>query len=143
MPYTTSVISGVDADAELWTPGRNASYFHWTADVVTVTAYAYSHDWANQSALEGDAPYRERAALSAGQRGQPRRVPAEELLPDTRQQIQEPAAQPLLSSGRYGECGGCDRLFEALELGPVEYSVSEWDEGDLIDVEAGRNIRYI
>ena len=39
MPYTTSVISGVDADAELWTPGRNASsYFHWTADVVTVTA---------------------------------------------------------------------------------------------------------
>ena len=53
MPYTTSVISGVDADAELWTPGRNASsYFHWTADVVTVTAYAYSHDWANQSALE-------------------------------------------------------------------------------------------
>ena len=113
MPYTTSVISGVDADAELWTPGRNASsYFHWTADVVTVTAYAYSHDWANQSALEKETRLIVNVPLypldKEGNRG--------EFQPRSYYQIPVSKSKNLLrnhllSSGRYGECGGCDRPF--------------------------------
>lgn len=53
MPYTTSLIAGVDAEAALRTPAKNsASYFNWTPDVITVTAYAYAHQWADGSLLE-------------------------------------------------------------------------------------------
>ena len=53
MPYTTSLIAGVDAEAALRTPAKNsASYFSWAPDVITVTAYAYAHQWADGSLLE-------------------------------------------------------------------------------------------
>ncbi len=53
MPYTTSLIAGVNADAALRTPAKNsASYFNWTPEVITVTAYAYAHQWADGSLLE-------------------------------------------------------------------------------------------
>lgn len=53
MPYTTSLVAGVDAEAELRTPAISVTdYFDWTATDITVTAYAYAHEWANASALE-------------------------------------------------------------------------------------------
>ena len=67
MPYTTSVLTGVNAPAELRTPGRSDNeYFKWTQDpddpdnpnpgrpytLITVTAYAYAHSWDNESSLE-------------------------------------------------------------------------------------------
>lgn len=60
MPYTTSVLSGVNAEADLWTPGLNSGeYFKWTKEaedglytLITVTAYAYAHSWDNKSSLE-------------------------------------------------------------------------------------------
>lgn len=60
MPYSTSVLTGVDAEAALWTPGLNSGeYFKWTKEaedepytLITVTAYAYAHSWDNESSLE-------------------------------------------------------------------------------------------
>lgn len=56
MPYSTSVLrpETMDADAaDLITPELfNGSYFKWTADEITVTAYAYAHVWKNASTLE-------------------------------------------------------------------------------------------
>lgn len=60
MPYTTSVVAGVGAEAALRTPTlTDNAYFRWTQDaedgpytLITVTAYAYAHTWENESALE-------------------------------------------------------------------------------------------
>ena len=55
MPYSTSVVAGVDAEAELrTTTSSNTSYLNWTESEITVTAYAYAHEWADDSALEKD-----------------------------------------------------------------------------------------
>ena len=58
MPWTTSVVSGVDAPAELDTPeiftARGTQFYDWTADEITVTTYAYAHEWADVSALENE-----------------------------------------------------------------------------------------
>lgn len=53
MPYTTSVLAGINGDADLRTPPfSNTGYFNWTEDNITVTAYVYAHSWADASALE-------------------------------------------------------------------------------------------
>lgn len=50
MPYTTSLLAGVGGEADLRTPGLvNTDYFDWTAEQITVTAYAYAHEWADVS----------------------------------------------------------------------------------------------
>lgn len=53
-PYTTPVISGVSYVPFLASTPRGAisDHFQWTEDKVTVTAYAYAHDWKNESVLE-------------------------------------------------------------------------------------------
>lgn len=58
MPWTSSVVSGVDAPAELRTPdlfrSRVKPFYDWTADGITVTTYAYAHEWEDASALENE-----------------------------------------------------------------------------------------
>ncbi len=58
MPWTSSVVSGVDAPAELRTPdlfrSRVKPFYDWTADGITVTTYAYAHEWADASAIENE-----------------------------------------------------------------------------------------
>ena len=50
MPYTTSVIAGVNAPAQLKIPTRNnGGYLHWTENEITVTAYTYAHKWGTGS----------------------------------------------------------------------------------------------
>lgn len=50
MPYTTSLLAGVGGEADLRTPGLvNTDYFDWTVEQITVTAYAYAHEWADAS----------------------------------------------------------------------------------------------
>ncbi len=50
MPYTTSVIAGVDGKAKLDDTGKTSgAYFNWTAEKITVTAYMYAHAWENES----------------------------------------------------------------------------------------------
>lgn len=60
LSYSTSVLTGVNAEAALHTTGltRN-NYFNWTQEtedgpytLITVTAYAYAHSWDNASSLE-------------------------------------------------------------------------------------------
>lgn len=53
MPYSTSLISGVDAPAELITPSLTTTdYFAQTEQSIVVTAYTYAHEWVNESTLE-------------------------------------------------------------------------------------------
>ncbi len=53
LPYTTSLIAGVDGTAYLRNTLLSASsYFHWDSEQIVVTAYAYAHEWTNASALE-------------------------------------------------------------------------------------------
>ena len=58
MPWTSSVVSGVDAPAELRTPElfryTGTPFYDWTAETITVTTYAYAHEWADASALENE-----------------------------------------------------------------------------------------
>lgn len=50
MPYTTSLLAGVGGEADLRTPDLvNTDYFDWTAEQITVTTYAYAHEWADAS----------------------------------------------------------------------------------------------
>lgn len=50
MPYTTSLLAGVGGEADLTTPGKMYNqYFAWTKDSITVTTYAYAHEWADAS----------------------------------------------------------------------------------------------
>lgn len=58
MPFTSSVISGVGAAAELRTPvlfrNRETPFYDWAEDVIIVTTYAYAHEWADAGALENE-----------------------------------------------------------------------------------------
>ena len=54
MPYSTSLLAGVDGEAKLRTSLRsNTSYYEWNEDgTITLTAYTYAHEWADASAFE-------------------------------------------------------------------------------------------
>ena len=54
MPYSTSLLAGVDGEAKLRTSMKsNTSYYEWNEDgTITLTAYTYAHDWADASAFE-------------------------------------------------------------------------------------------
>ena len=54
MPYSTSVLSGIDGEANLRATSRSqGAYFNWgTPGEITLTAYAYAHDWNDKSSLE-------------------------------------------------------------------------------------------
>lgn len=53
MPYSTSIVAGVDGQAKLKnTYKTSGGYFNWTSDKITVTAYMYAHAWDNASSLE-------------------------------------------------------------------------------------------
>lgn len=58
MPWTSSVVSGVNAPAELRTPElfrySGTPFYDWTAETITVMTYAYAHEWADASALENE-----------------------------------------------------------------------------------------
>lgn len=54
MPCSTSLLAGVNAEAELTTPdlSTNTTYYTWTENEITLTAYTYAHEWADASAFE-------------------------------------------------------------------------------------------
>lgn len=54
MPYSTSLLAGVDGEAKLRTSMKsNTSYYEWNEDgTITLTAYTYAHKWADASAFE-------------------------------------------------------------------------------------------
>lgn len=54
MPYSTSLLAGVDGEAKLRTSMKsNTLYYEWNEDgTITLTAYTYAHKWADASAFE-------------------------------------------------------------------------------------------
>ncbi|MBR5821974.1 MAG: hypothetical protein IKY51_03910 [Alistipes sp.] len=53
LPYSSPLLSGVAPDAELrYSDKTNNEYFNWSKDVITVTAYVYSHDFTTGSIME-------------------------------------------------------------------------------------------
>ena len=56
-PYTTPVISGVSYIPSLASTARGSlsEHFKWSAASVSITAYAYAHDWKNESVLEKES----------------------------------------------------------------------------------------
>lgn len=59
MPYSTSVLSGIDGEAKLRaTSPSQGAYFNWgTSGEITLTAYAYAHDWNDKSSLENEVRF--------------------------------------------------------------------------------------
>lgn len=56
MPYSTSLLAGVEGEAKLRTSMKsNTSYYEWNGDgTITLTAYTYAHKWADASAFENE-----------------------------------------------------------------------------------------
>lgn len=59
MPYSTSVLSGINGEAKLRaTSPSQGAYFNWgTSGEITLTAYAYAHDWNDKSSLENEVRF--------------------------------------------------------------------------------------
>lgn len=53
LPCSSPLLAGVTPDAELrYSDKTNNRYFDWSKDLITVTAYAYSHDFTTGSLME-------------------------------------------------------------------------------------------
>lgn len=59
MPYSTSVLSGIDGEAKLRaTSPSQGAYFNWgTSGEITLTAYVYAHEWNNDSSLDKEVRF--------------------------------------------------------------------------------------
>ena len=151
LSYSTSVLTGVNAEAALRTTvlTRN-NYFNWTRNtedgpytLITVTAYAYAHSWDNASSLEKETrlivnipmytilhnEQGEYVDESGTVVNDPVKVPHE----NSYYQIPVCEGTALERNTCYEVSltlnvpGGTDPS-EPVELGPIDYSVREWDE---------------
>lgn len=151
LSYSTSVLTGVNAEAALHTTDltRN-NYFNWTQEtedgpytLITVTAYAYAHSWDNASSLEKETrlivnipmytilhnEQGEYVNESGAVVDDPVKVPHE----NSYYQIPVCEGTALERNICYEVAltlnvpGGTDPS-EPVELGPIDYSVREWDE---------------
>ena len=53
LPYSSPLLAGIAPDAELrYSDKTNNEYFNWSKDLITVTAYVYSHDFTTGSIME-------------------------------------------------------------------------------------------
>lgn len=151
LPYSTSVLTGVNAEAALRTTVMTSNgYFKWTQDtedgpytLITVTAYAYAHSWDNASSLEKETRLIVNIPMSTilhNEQGDyvdesgavvddPVKVPHE----NNYYQIPVCEGTALERNTCYEVSlalkvpGGTDPS-EPVELGPINYSVREWDE---------------
>ena len=151
LPYSTSVLTGVNAEAALRTTDMTSNdYFKWTQDtedgpytLITVTAYAYAHSWDNASSLEKETRLIVNIPMSTilhNEQGDyvdesgavvddPVKVPHE----NNYYQIPVCEGTALERNTCYEVSlalnvpGGTDPS-EPVELGPINYSVREWDE---------------
>lgn len=132
MPYTTSLVAGVDAPAELRTPGINSGpRFNWTQDMITVTAYAYAHEWEDMSALEQEVRLVVNIPLTYFD---PKAEnPEGTFLGRSYYQIPVSKNKMLKRNTRYEvtvtvNAPGAEDPSEPTPLDGIEYSVEEWTE---------------
>lgn len=143
MPYTTSVLAGIDGDADLRTPPfSNAGYFNWTESTITVTAYVYAHSWADASALEREV--RLVVNIPMSYQGEDGTDPV--VLPNNYYQIPVSKEKKLERNTYYAvtvtvNAPGATDPSTPQELADVSYEVLPWDETTVnIGGEDGRPI---
>lgn len=143
MPYTTSVLSGIDGDADLRTPPfSNAGYFNWTESTITVTAYVYAHSWADASALEREV----RLVVNIPMSYQEEDGTDPVVLPNNYYQIPVSKEKKLERNTYYAvtvtvNAPGATDPSTPQELADVSYEVLPWDETTVnIGGEDGRPI---
>lgn len=132
MPYSTSLLAGVDGEAKLRTSVKsNTSYYEWNEDgTITLTAYTYAHDWADASAFEKEVRLVVNIPLKYTKDGQ------EEAYPISYYQIPVCEDKVLERNTCYevtvtvSAPGGTDPSDPA-ELSGIEYTVTDWTEKEV------------
>ena len=151
LPYSTSVLTGVNAEAALHTTAltRN-NYFNWTQEtedgpytLITVTAYAYAHSWDNASSLEKETRLIVNIPMYTILHNE-----QDDYVDESGTVVEDPVKvhhensyyQIPVCEGTALERNTCYEVSLALnvpggtdpsepvELGPINYSVREWDE---------------
>ena len=132
MPYSTSLLAGVDGEAKLRTSVKsNTSYYEWNEDgTITLTAYTYAHDWADASAFEKEVRLVVNIPLKYTKDGQ------EEAYPISYYQIPVCEDKVLERNTCYevtvtvSAPGGTDPSDPA-ELSGIKYTVTDWTEKEV------------
>lgn len=126
MPYSTSIVSGVDGQAKLKTTDKTSGgYFGWTADAITVTAYMYAHAWDNASALEQEVRLVMNIPLTYNKDENP------QLRPDNYYQVPVCSGKSLNRNTCYKvtakvNAPGAENPSTPVTLTDVKYSVEDW-----------------
>ena len=158
MPYSTSVLTGVNAKAELRTPlMSDGGYFDWTQDpddpdnpnpdrpytLITVTAYAYAHSWDNESSLEKETRLivnipmytilHDKDGNYVDENGDIVTTPVKESHPNSYYQIPVCEGSSLERNTCYEvsltlNLLGGNDPLEPVKLEDIDYEVREWDE---------------
>lgn len=126
MPYSTSVLSGIDGEAKLraTSPGQGA-YFSWdTPGEITLTAYAYAHDWNDKSPLENEVRFIVNIPLS---------YKGGEIIKSSYYQIPVSKEKRLNRNTYYYvtatvNAPGAEDPSEPKTLENIQYSVASWEE---------------
>lgn len=132
MPYSTSLLAGVDSEAKLRTSLRsNTSYYEWNEDgTITLTAYTYAHKWENASAFEKEVRLIVNIPLKYTKDGQ------EEAYPISYYQIPVCKDKILERNTCYEvtvtvNAPGGTNPSAPVELSNISYSVTPWNEKEV------------
>ena len=122
LPYSSPLLAGITPDAELRNSDKtNNEFFNWGKDVITVTAYAYSHDFTTGSIMENrttlvvDIPMRHNGVE----------------YPNNYYQIPISKNHKLERNKYYGvtvvvNAPGAEDMSQPLEVEPMVYNTVEW-----------------
>lgn len=132
MPYSTSLLAGVDGEAKLRTSMKsNTPYYEWNEDgTITLTAYTYAHKWADASAFEKEVRLVVSIPLKYTKDGQ------EKAYPISYYQIPVCEDKVLERNTCYevtvtvSAPGGTDPS-APVELSDISYSVTPWNEKEV------------
>lgn len=128
MPYSTSIVAGVDGDAKLKTTDKTSGgYFDWTEEAITVTAYMYAHAWDNASALEQEVRLVMNIPLIY------KKDDDAQLRPDNYYQVPVCSGKSLNRNTCYKvtakvNAPGAENPSTPVTLTDVKYSVEDWTE---------------
>ena len=124
LPYSSPLLAGVTPDAELrYTDKTNNEYFDWNKDLITVTAYLYSHDFTTGSIMENrttlvvDIPMRHNGVV----------------YPNNYYQIPVSKNHKLERNKYYAvsvvvNAPGAEDISQPLEVEPMVYNTAEWTD---------------
>lgn len=137
MPYNTSVIPPESMDAataKLTTPAPfNGSYFNWTDQVITVTAYTYAHVWEDASTLEKEVRLIVNIPMTYTPQDEDGKPGDSQYLANSYYQIPVSQNKTLKRNTCYqvtvtvNAPGGSDPS-KPVELNNISYSVYDWEE---------------